>query len=61
MQRSQRLGIGLLAAEIGFERVVVLLDRQLDQLMARGVRRVLHVGRNLDDVELGAQGSRRAI
>ena len=37
----QRLGIRLLAAEIGFERVVVLLDRELDQLRWRAASAAL--------------------
>src|SRR5947207_8684502 len=51
----QGFDIGLLAAEIGFERGIVLLDRQFDKLVMRGLRGGLQFGRDLDDVELRAQ------
>ena len=51
----QRFDIGLLAAEIGFERGIVLLDRQFDKLVMRGLRGSLQFSRDLDDVELRAQ------
>ena len=60
MQRLQRLGIRLLAAEIGFERLVVLLDREFDELWRGASAASCISARNIDDVELRAQGSRRA-
>ena len=53
---SQRLGVGLLASEIGLERGIVLLDRESRPAgCAYFRRRILHVGGDIDDVELGAQ------
>ena len=60
MQLPQGRLVGLVAAQIGFERSVVLLDRGLDQLAAERLRLGDHLGRDFDDVELGAQAFPRA-
>src|SRR6185437_13208985 len=52
----QGLDIGLLAAEIGFERGVVLLDREFEHGVARLGGLVGHIGGNVGHVELRAQG-----
>ena len=51
----QRRDIRLLAGEIGFERGIVLLHRELDQRRARLGGGLGHVGRNLDEIEFGAE------
>ena len=48
--------VGLFAGEIGFECRIVLLDRGFDQSAAEDLRLGHHLWRDLDDVELGAQG-----
>jgi hypothetical protein len=51
---DQRVVVRLLAGQVFLERRVVLLDGHLDHLVAPFGRLFLEVGRNLDDLELGA-------
>src|SRR5262249_58618491 len=46
----------LIAAEISFERPIVLLDRRLDQSRSERSGLLDHVGGNFDDVEFFAPG-----
>jgi hypothetical protein len=57
-QRLERRHVGLVAFEIGFHRVVVLLDGKFDQLFAIFGGLVGEVGRDIFIEELGAQRSR---
>src|SRR5690606_24719115 len=54
-QPLQRRDVGLVALEIGFHDLVVLLDGELDQLFTVLGRLVGQLGRNLDEVELRAE------
>src|SRR5690606_24091812 len=54
-QPLQRRDVRLVALEVGFHDLVVLLDGELDQLLAVLGGLVGHVGRNLDEVELRAE------
>ena len=56
-QRLERRDVGLVAFEIGFHHVVVLLDGELDQLLAIFGGLVGQVGRDLVIEELGAEAS----
>ena len=55
-QATQGRLVGLLALEVGHHRVVVHLDRRFDELAAILDSLVLQVGRDLDFVELRAEG-----
>ena len=52
----QRFLVRFLAAEISLQRSVVLLDRGFDKFRAKRFRFGRHLGRNVHDVELSAQG-----
>jgi hypothetical protein len=54
-QPLQRGDVGLGAFEIGLHRLVVLLDRHLDQMHAGFGGGILQLVRNLADLELGAE------
>jgi hypothetical protein len=56
-QRLQRRDVGLVAFEIGFHRIVVLLDGKFDQLFAIFGSLVGQVGRDFLIEEFGAQRS----